>query len=93
MASDEPKLPFGLDVAHLTTMGTALVAFIGSAYVANYRLSQVEAEMVSLHQLVLEETKVATVQSEVMRILDDFRLRIERLERRNDRNEAKPPGG
>jgi hypothetical protein len=83
--SDTPpraNLPFGLDLGQLVTLGGIVIVFIGSIYVGNYRLAEVERDMIDFRRFILEHQTVLERQTEYQRRITALEERFDRLEQR-----------
>lgn len=77
-----PNLPFGLDVSQIITLAGVLIAFIGAIYVGNYRLAEVERDMIDFRKFMLEHQVVLEKQIEYGRRINTLEERFERMERK-----------
>ena len=77
-------LIFGLDLSQLLTLGGVFIAVVGSLYVGNYRLGEIEHSMEDFHKVLLEHQQVMERQIEYGRRLTTLEERFERLQQRLD---------
>jgi hypothetical protein len=80
--NDTPSLPFGLNVGQVITLGGVLIAFVGSIYVQNYKLNEIETGMGEFRKVVLEHQQVLERQNEYGRRLNTLEERLNHLEER-----------
>ena len=77
-----PRLPLGLNLGQLITLGGVIVAFVGSVYVSNYKITELQGDMTDFRKMLLEHQQVMEKQNEYGRRINTLEERLLRLEER-----------
>lgn len=71
----------GFDFSHLITGGSAAgIAVAGSFSLTQYKVDQLQLEIAQIQPILVQQTKVSERQDEVIKSLQEIRLRLDRFE-------------